>query len=109
MAVDITKENFEDEVLKASTPLLLDFWLPRCVNCLALMPAVYTLEEKYGLQLKVAKLDASQNRRLCMSLQVMKLPTFLIFQDGQEVERMIGEMTPAQLKKKVETFLGKDQ
>lgn len=109
MAVEITKENFDQEVLQASLPVLLDFWGPRCGNCLALMPTVDALEEQYGQSLKVAKLDASQNRRLCMNLQVMKLPTFLIFRNGQEVERILGEMTPAQLRKKVEAFLENEQ
>ena len=105
MAVDVNKENYDNEVLESTMPVMVDFWGPRCTNCLALMPTVDELEEKYQGKLKITKLDASQNRRLCMNLKVMGLPTFLFYQAGQEVERIVGEMTPDQLREKIDNFM----
>lgn len=91
MAVDVTKETFGREVEASPGLVLVDFWGPACVPCLALMPFVDELAEKYGGQLKVVKVDASKNRRLCIDLRVMGLPTFLMYRGGQEVGRLAGK------------------
>lgn len=88
---EITKENFPAEVLQSSLPVLIDFWGPQCGPCLLLMPAVEQIEEEYKSKLKVVKLEAPKNRRLCIELKVMSLPTYLIFVDGKEVKRISGE------------------
>ena len=105
MLIDVTKDNYDQEVLESSIPVLVDFWGPRCTNCLALIPAVEQLEKKYADRLKVVKLDASTNRRMCMTLKVMTLPSFLLIQDGQEVDRITGELTTEQLKQKIDAFM----
>ena len=107
MPVEVNKENYEKEALNSLIPVLVDFWGPRCTHCLALMPIVEEIEEKYKDRLKVTKLDASQNRRLCMNLKVMGLPTFILYQAGKEIERVVGEITPVQLKVKVAAFMDK--
>jgi thioredoxin 1 len=105
MPIDVHRDNYEQEVLNAPIPVLVDFWGPRCTNCLALMPTVEEIERKYEGNLKVAKLDASKNRRLCMSLRVMGLPTFILYRDGQEVGRLVGEMMPSQLEQKIDSLM----
>ena len=105
MLIDVTKDNYEQEVLESHVPVLVDFWGPRCPNCLALMPAVEQLQEKYKDRLKIVKLDASTNRRMCMNLKVMRLPTFLMIKEGQEVDRITGGLTTEQLKLKIDTFM----
>lgn len=104
--MDVNKENYESEVNQAAIPVLVDFWGPRCAGCLALMPVVDMLAEKYQGRLKVVKVDASQNRRLCMNLRVMGLPTFLLVENGRDVERIVGDTTSEELVRKVEAFLG---
>ena len=91
MAVDVTKETFGEEVESSPGLVLVDFWGPACVPCVALMPFVDELAGKLGQQLKVVKVDASKNRRLCIDLKVMGLPTFLMYQGGQEVGRLSGK------------------
>ena len=90
MAKDVNSDTFEQEVIRADRPVLVDFWGPQCGPCLALMPAVENLEEKYGGKLKLVKLDASKNKRFCLSMKVLGLPTYLLFKDGKEVERLTG-------------------
>ena len=105
MSIDITKDNYDQEVLESAVPVLMDFWGPRCTNCLALMPAIDQLEEQYKDRLKIVKLDASTNRRMCMTLKLMTLPTFLMFKEGQEVDRITGELTAEHLKLKIDNFM----
>jgi len=90
MAIEVNGETFEKEVLQADRLVLVDFWGPRCAPCLALAPRVEELEEKYKDNLKLTKVDASKNRRLCLNLKVIGLPTFLFYRDGKEVKRLGG-------------------
>jgi thioredoxin 1 len=91
--IEVSSDSFEQEILRASHPVLVDFWGPQCGPCLALMPKVEGLGERYGGKVKMAKIEAPKNRRLCLKLKVMSLPTFLFFKDGREVGRLTGEIT----------------
>jgi thioredoxin 1 len=90
MGIEVNSETFEKEVVRSEVPVLVDFWGPQCVPCLALMPKVEGLGEKYGEKLKITKVDASKNRRLCLNLKVFGLPTFLFYKNGKEVDRLTG-------------------
>ncbi len=90
MAVEVVADTFEKEVLQSDVPVLVDFWGPQCAPCLALMPQVEKLETAYQGKLKISKVDASKNRRLCLNLKVLGLPTFLFYKKGQEVDRLSG-------------------
>ena len=90
MVMEVNKENYESEVLGNEGCVLVDFWGPSCEPCLELMPAVEKIDEKYS-DLKVVKLDSSKNRRLCINHKVMGLPTFIIYLNGEEVERISGK------------------
>ena len=79
MGIDVNADTFEKEVVQSEIPVLVDFWGPQCKPCLGLMPHVDKLAEKYEGKLKVTKVDASQNRRFCITLRVLSLPTFLFF------------------------------
>jgi len=90
MAIEVNTDSFEKEVIQSEVPVLVDFWGPQCAPCLALMPHVEGLSEKYGAKLKISKIDASKNRRLCLNLKVFGLPTFLFYKNGKEVDRLTG-------------------
>ncbi len=105
MMQEVTKDDFDREVVESRLPVLVDFWGPRCTNCLALMPDVEAMASEYSGILKVVKVDASQNRRLCLNLRVLSLPTYLIFKDGKEMERLVGEVTRDKLKAFVSDFI----
>ena len=90
MAIEVNTDSFEKEVIQSEVPVLVDFWGPQCAPCLALMPNVEGLSEKYGAKLKISKIDASKNRRLCLNLKVFGLPTFLFYKNGKEVDRLTG-------------------
>ena len=106
MPTELNRDNYETEVDQADKPVLVDFWGPKCKPCLALMPSVEDLEKEYEGKLKVAKLNAAENRMLCAKLRVMGLPTFLFYKEGAEVKRMSGEdITIDQIKAVVDEVL----
>jgi thioredoxin 1 len=84
--VEATRDNFKE--LVAEGTVLVDVWGPDCRPCLALMPHVEKLAEKYAGQVQVVKLEAPKARRLCMELSIMGMPAFLLFRDGAEVARL---------------------
>lgn len=86
--LELNKENFEQEVLNADKPVLVDYWGPTCEPCKALMPHVHALEEKYGDKVKFCSLDITKARRLAIKQKVMGLPAIIIYKDGVEVERV---------------------
>ena len=92
MAVDLNRDNYESEVLQSQEPVMVDFWGPQCKPCLALMPTVDRLEEQYASKIKVAKVNAVENRMLCARLRVMGLPGYLFYKDGIETKRLTGEI-----------------
>lgn len=87
----VNKDNFQTEVLESDKPVLIDIWGPSCDPCIALMPAVESLSEKYKDRVKVVKLNSAENRRLCIDLKVIGLPSFLLFHDGKEIARLGGK------------------
>ncbi|MBR2209687.1 MAG: thioredoxin [Synergistaceae bacterium] len=92
--VEITKENFEEEIKNSPLPTVLDFWGPKCGSCMALMPKYHEISDnpKYGSNFKFCSVDTSKNRRVSMMVRpaVMALPTFLFFKNGAEVARLSG-------------------
>ena len=91
--VEATKDSFHDLVAEGVT--LVDVWGPSCVPCMQLMPEVERIEADRDV--KVVKVEAPKNRRLCMELKVMGLPAYLLFRDGEEFSRLDGEVSAAGL------------
>jgi thioredoxin 1 len=89
--IEVNKENFPSEVLESNKPVLVDIWGPSCQPCLELMPEVEELSKTYDEKVKVVKLNSVENRRLCMELRVIGLPSFLVFKEGKEVARLGGK------------------
>ena len=83
--VEATRDDFRD--LVADGLVLVDVWGPSCARCLALFPHVEDLASRRP-DLRVVKLEAPKARRLCMELKLMGLPAFLLFRDGEELDRI---------------------
>ncbi len=89
--LELTKDNFEAEVLQASGLVLVDFWGDSCEPCKALMPDVEALAQAYGDRIKFAKLNTSKARRLAISQRVLGLPSILLYKDGQKLDEVTGK------------------
>lgn len=96
MAIEATVETFP--ALVAEGNVLIDFWGPRCVPCLALMPAVEALEDEYGGAFTLVKVNAAENRQIARELKVIAMPTFVLYRDGAEVERLGGDPSAADVR-----------
>lgn len=104
MPVDATPETFKD--LTAVGSVFVDFWGPRCQPCLAMMPTIAELEDRAGGAVRVVKVDSTQNRDVCRELRVFGLPTYILMRDGEELERLSGEVTKDQVEQAFTTLKG---
>jgi thioredoxin 1 len=91
MPVDATTENFEE--LTSAGSVLVDFWGPRCQPCLAMMPTIAELEEEAGGTVRVVKVNTAENRQIARELRVFGLPTYVLMRDGEEIERLSGQVS----------------
>lgn len=98
--IDATVETFDGLVHEGE--VLVDIWGPQCQPCLALMPAVETLEQTYGDRVRFVKVNAPDNRKVCRDLRVAGLPAYLTMRDGVEVERLTSNgTTPEQIEQAI--------
>ncbi|MGB9597585.1 MAG: thioredoxin [Candidatus Poribacteria bacterium] len=99
--VIVTDETFEDEVEKSSIPVLLDCWAPWCGPCKMIAPTIEKLaEELYG-KIKVAKLDVDENPKTAMKLEIMSIPTLLIYKEGKIVGKLVGAQPKSEIEKRL--------
>jgi thioredoxin 2 len=88
--VTVTDASFETVVLRALTPVLLDCWADWCGPCHMLAPTVEALARDYAGRVLVGKLDVEASRGVAARLEIRGLPTLLIFDQGREVDRLVG-------------------
>ncbi len=86
----ITDGNFDAEVLKSSTPVLIDFWAQWCAPCRAIGPIVEQLGKDYAGKIKVGKINIDENPKTPTQFDVRSIPTLLIFKDGKVVGQIVG-------------------
>jgi len=103
--VTVSDKTFDQEVLKASTPVVVDFWAPWCGPCKMIAPVLEELATEKDGQVKIAKLDIDENPDLAQKFGVMSIPTLLVFKDGQEVNRIVGYRNKTQLVQQIEKTL----
>jgi thioredoxin 1 len=87
--VEVTDQNFQD-VVTSGKPALLDFWAEWCAPCRIMHPILQRLHSRYGDEVVFGRLDVDDNRRVPASYSVFSIPTFILFKDGEPVERHVG-------------------
>ncbi len=97
--INLSKENFEQEVMEARVPVLVDFWATWCGPCKMMGPVVEQIAEDMGTSAKICKINIDEQQELAAKYQVMSIPTFIAFKDGKEVKRMVGAMPKEELAK----------
>ena len=98
----VTDEKFEEEVIKADTPVMVDFWAEWCGPCKMIAPIVEELAEEFDGKVKFAKLDVDSNPLVAMTYGIRSIPTLLIFKGGAPVGQIIGAVPKAVMKKRLE-------
>jgi thioredoxin 1 len=106
MALDITKENFEKEILQSKTPALVDFWASWCGPCKMVAPVVEELSKEYAGKVKVCKVNVDNAPELASQLGIMSIPTFIVFSKGEEQARKVGALSKKELMDSITPYIG---
>ena len=88
--INLTTDPFEQEVLKADVPVLLDFWAPWCGPCRMLAPTVEEIAEEYDGRAKVCKVNVDEEEELAIRFGLASIPTLLVFRNGQLADTKVG-------------------
>ncbi len=104
-ATAFSDSNFEQEVLKSDTPVLVDFWAEWCGPCKTIGPVVEELAGEYAGKAKIGKVNVDDNPQTSMKYQIRSIPALLIFKNGEVVDQIVGAVPKATLKKQLDAQL----
>ena len=98
--IDVTVENFEDEVVAASmnVPVLVDFWAPWCGPCKSLGPVLEKLETEYAGRFKLVKIDSDQEQQIASMFGIRSIPTCVLLMEGRPVDGFMGALPEGQVR-----------
>ena len=100
-----TDANFDQDVLQADVPVLLDFWAEWCGPCKMIGPLLIELSEEYADKVKIVKLNVDENNNTAIQYAVRSIPTLILFKDGQVQAQHIGAAAKGQLKQFIDSNL----
>jgi thioredoxin 1 len=103
--VAVTDDTFEANVIKAKTPVLVDFWAPWCSPCRMVAPLVEELATEYEGKVAFAKVDVDENPKMASKYGIMSIPTLLVFKGGNPVSHIVGFRPKSELKKSLDAAL----
>src|SRR5688572_3004346 len=87
---EFTDSNFQNEVLSAGVPVLVDFWAEWCMPCRMLTPTIEQLAQEYSGKVKVGKLDTDNNRDVSVKYGIQAIPTVILFKNGEVKRKFVG-------------------
>lgn len=98
LIVTLTQENFGQQALQSSTPVLIDFWAEWCGPCKMIAPLLDELADEYNGKVKIGKVNIDEHQGLAAQYGVRAIPTLLILKNGQVIEQMVGAKSKRDLK-----------
>jgi len=105
--LDVTRDTFEKEVLQNNAPVLVDFWAPWCGPCRIIGPVLEKLSSEFANKLKFAKLNVDDNQEIAAQFDVRGIPCMIIFNNGSELNRVIGAYSETELRRRIDLILAK--
>ena len=103
--IEITDQNFEEEVLNSDLPTEVDFWAPWCSPCMMVSPIYDKLSEEYDGRFKFCKINVDENQRTAVRYQIMSIPMQMFFNDGEKVDEILGAVPEHTIRTMVEDIL----
>ena len=104
--LELTDQNFEQEVVKSEIPALVDFWAEWCMPCKMQTPTIKELADEYAGRLKVGSLDTDSGRDTAIKYGISAIPTLILFKGGEVVKKLVGLHQKAALKQVIDEVLG---
>ena len=105
MSKAVSDDSFDDDVLKASGPVLVDFWAEWCGPCKAIAPALEELSSELGDKLSVVKMNIDENPKTPQKYNVRGIPNLILFKNGQVADSRMGAMSKSKLQEWVESVI----
>lgn len=102
---EVTSATWDQEILKASGLVMIDFWAVWCGPCRIIAPTVEELAKEYAGKVKIMKLNTDENPDIASKYKIMGIPTLMFFKDGQKVDQVVGAVPKPQLKAKLDSLL----
>lgn len=100
-----TDTNFKKEVLESDLSVLVDFWAIWCGPCKMIAPIIEELAKEYAGKIKIGKVNVDENAKITAHYGIMSIPTLIFFKKGKVMEQVVGALSKAELKKKIEANL----
>lgn len=101
----VSDQNFETEVIKSDTPVLVDFWAAWCGPCRMVAPVLEEIATEQGEKMKIAKLDVDANPITAGRFGVRSIPTMILFKNGREAQRVVGYMPKEKLLQQIQPHI----
>jgi thioredoxin 1 len=105
--IEITDQNFDEEVLNSDLPTEVDFWAPWCGPCMMVAPIYDKLAKEYKGSFKFCKINVDENPQTAMEYQIRSIPMQMFFTHGQKLDQILGSVPEDMIRSKVEEILKK--